>query len=212
MGATVAVAVGLLVLFASPAFAHVTIDPAEALKGSFTKLTFRVPNEMELANTVKFDVKFDENHPIAEVSVKPKPGWTVTVSKKPLRVPLQTATGEITSAVSQIVWSGGAIAPGQFDEFEVSAGPLPSGVNLLLFPAVQTYNDGTEVSWIQQAFSGQPEPDRPAPQLRLTAASGPAAPKPSTGDTSTLALAAFVIGSAGLGFGGWAWLNVRRWR
>ncbi|MEY2422147.1 MAG: hypothetical protein QOI95_2214 [Acidimicrobiaceae bacterium] len=213
LAATVALAIGVLLLEAAPAFAHVTVDPAEGPKGGSIKLTFRVLNEVAVANTIKFDVKFDENHPIATVSVKPKPGWTPNVIKKPLKAPLQTESGQVTEAVSEITWSGGTIAPQQFDEFEVSVGPLPSDVDLLLFPAVQTYSDGTEVSWTQQSFTGQPAPDHPAPQLKLlTPGTKKAATSSTASTTKTVALAAFAIGTAGLVIGGWAWWNVRRWR
>jgi uncharacterized protein YcnI len=213
LAAAAALGVAVLLMTAAPALAHVTVDPSSATKGDFTKLSIRVPNEMDAANTVKVDVKFDENHPLASVSVKPKAGWTPQVIKKKLATPLQTDDGQVTEAVSEIVWSGGTIAPGQFDEFEVSVGPLPSDIDVLLFPTIQTYSDGTEVSWIQQAFDGQPEPDHPAPELTLIAAAGPRQrSSSSTNNTKNLAIAAFVIGSAGLGIGGWAWWNVRRWR
>jgi hypothetical protein len=129
-----------------------------------------------------------------------------------LRAPIQTGDGDVTDAVSQITWTGGTIAPGQFDEFEVAVGPLPADVEVLLFPAVQTYSDGTEVTWNQQSFAGQPEPDHPAPVLKLTAATGTAKPASSGDGSSTLAAVALVIGAAGLGIGSWAWWNVRRWR
>jgi uncharacterized protein YcnI len=211
LGGVVALAIGGLVLFAAPALAHVTVDPSQAQPGSFVKLVFRVPNESPQANTVKFDVKFDQNHVIPLVSVKPKAGWTPTVTKSFLKAPLQTQDGQATEAVSEIVWSGGTIAPGQFDEFEVSAGPLPAGTDLLLFPAVQTYSDGTEVSWDQQAFAGQPAPDHPMPELRLTSANKAAATTSSSG-TSAVAIVALLMGGAGLGVGGWAFREVRRWR
>lgn len=211
--AAVALALGVLVLFAAPALAHVTVDPSDAPKGSETKLTFRVPNESATAKTVEFDVALDENHPIATVDVKPKPGWTVKVNKKSLKAPLQTDNGQVTEAVSDIAWTGGTIEPGQFDEFEISVGPLPSDVDLLLFPSVQTYSDGTKVSWIQQSFTGQPEPANPAPALNLTAAAGtPKKASTSSNNTRNLAIAAFLVGAAGLVVGGWAWWNVRRWR
>ena len=214
LGATVALAIGVLVLFAAPALAHVTVDPSEAPKGQRHEAHLPRAERDGAANTVKFDVKFDENHPIATVAVKPKAGWTANVIKKPLKAPLQTDNGQVTEAVSEIVWTGGTIAPGQFDEFEVSVGPLPSDVDLLLFPAVQTYSDGTEVSWIQQSFPGQPEPDHPAPQLELSAAAGTeeAAVERQLEQHQNLAIAAFLVGSAGLGIGSWAWWNVRRWR
>ena len=85
VGATITIAVGAVVLLGAPALAHVSVDPEQAPKGGFTKLTFRVPNEMDSASTVKFDVKFDENHPIASVSVKPKAGWTPQVITGPLK-------------------------------------------------------------------------------------------------------------------------------
>jgi uncharacterized protein YcnI len=215
LAAAVLLAIGVLLLEAAPAFAHVTVDPSTATKGSFAKLTFRVPNEAPLANTVKLSVTFDENHPLATVTVKPKQGWTPNVSKKPLRAALQTEAGQVTEAVSQIVWSGGTISPGQFDEFEVSVGPLPSDIDVMLFRSVQTYSDGSEVSWSQQSFTDQPQPDHPAPELQLIAATSAKAKKASTSSSSTtktVAVAAFVIGSAGLVIGGWAWWNVRRWR
>ncbi|MEY2447772.1 MAG: hypothetical protein QOH79_1248 [Acidimicrobiaceae bacterium] len=215
LAAAAALATGLFMLSATPAFAHVSVDPSDATKGSSTKLTFRVPNETA-ANTVKFDVRFDENHPIASVSVKPKTGWTPNVIKKPLKAPMQTEQGQVTEAVSEIVWSGGTIAPGQFDEFEISVGQLPSDVDVLLFPSVQTYSDGAEVSWNQQTFAGQPEPDHPAPQVNLTAATAVAAAKKSgnnaAANTKNLAIAAFALALVGIGIGGWAWFNVRRWR
>lgn len=229
VGATIAIAVGAVVLLAAPAFAHITVDPGQATKGGSTKLTFRVPNEEDAANTVEFDVSFDQAHPIATVDVEPKPGWTVKVDKKPLATPLQTDDGQVTEAVSEISWTGGTIAPGQFDEFAVSIGPLPSDTDHLAFPAVQTYSDGTQVSWIQQTIAGQPEPDRPAPSLTLVDAPGEStsstAGAPSTAsntasssssvsskpsDSNGLAIAALLVGCVGVGLGGWAAWKARR--
>src|SRR3954469_4389073 len=185
LGAAAALAITVVVLAATPALAHVNVDPDSAPKGGFVKLTFRVPNEEDSADTVKVDLKFDDNHPIASVAVKPKAGWTVDVRKTTLKAPLQTADGQVTQAVSEITWSGGKIAPGQFDEFEVSVGPLPADADVLLFPTVQTYSDGSEVSWVQQAFEGQPEPDHPAPQVKLTSATGSSGKNKSSSTSSS---------------------------
>jgi len=173
----------ILMITAIPAFAHVTVNPDDAAQGSFTKLTFRVPNEQDSGNTIKIDVKFPTDHPIASVSVKPKPGWTYQATTAPLATPITTDDGTLTEAVSEIVWSGGTIKPGEFDEFEVSVGPLPKDVDSLKFPTVQSYDNGQDVSWIQDTVEGQPEPDRPAPVLKLTAADEPT----STGSTSSSA-------------------------
>ena len=180
----------IAIVMAVPALAHVTVNPSEASQGGFTKLTFSVPNEMDSGNTVKLDVKFPTDHPIASVSVEPKAGWTYTVTKAKLPAPITTDDGTVTEAVSEIVWSGGTIKPGEFDEFAVSAGPLPSDVDSLKFPVVQSYDNGQDVSWIQDTVEGQPEPDHPAPVLKLTAAtpegsSSSSASSSSPGSSST---------------------------
>ena len=153
----------------APALAHVSVNPSEAAQGGFEKLTFRVPNEQDTADTVKVEVKFPTDTPIASVSVKPHPGWTIDVKKDPLATPLTTDDGTVTEAVSLITWSGGKIGPGEFDEFEVSVGPLPA-VDSLKFPTVQTYSDGTVVSWIEDTPPGGAEPAHPVPMLKLTKA------------------------------------------
>lgn len=40
----------------------------------------------------------------------------------------------------------------------------------MTFTAIQTYSNGDVVSWIQTSVKGAPEPDHPAPVLRLTKA------------------------------------------
>jgi uncharacterized protein YcnI len=212
LGATFALAIGALVLFATPALAHVSIDPSKATEGSFTKLVFRVPNEAQLANMVKFDVTFDVNNPIPLVNVLSKPGWTPTLTTVPLRAPLDSVHGQITKVVSEISWSGGTIAPGQFDEFAVLVGPLPAGIDRLLFPAVQSFSDGTEVRWDQQSFADQAAPEHPMPVLELTSGNTKNEGTKSTGGSNTLALFALVVGAAGVAIGTWTWTIVRRWR
>lgn len=165
----VALAAGAaLVLPAASAFAHVTVNPRSATQGGYTKLAFRVPNEADKANTTKVEIDLPADHPIASVSVRPHPGWTYTVEKTKLANPVKSDDGEIAEAVTKITWSGGVIKPGEFDEFEVSAGPLPSDVDSLTFKALQTYSDGEIVRWIDEATPGGAEPDHPAPVLTLT--------------------------------------------
>ena len=38
----------------------------------------------------------------------------------------------------------------------------------LEFKAIQTYSDGTSVSWIEDTVKGAPAPEHPAPILKLT--------------------------------------------
>jgi uncharacterized protein YcnI len=166
-------ALGLVVLVAGPAAAHVTIDPGSAPKGSTTKFSFQVPNEKDNASTVGLEVAFPANHPIASVSVLEKAGWSFTIEKQPLPKPIKNPFGgEVTEAVSKITWTGGQIQPGAFDLFTVRAGPLPKNVNKLEFKASQTYSDGEVVQWIEPTVTGGDEPEHPAPVLKLTKANG----------------------------------------
>ncbi|HEY2815202.1 MAG TPA: YcnI family protein [Acidimicrobiales bacterium] len=211
-----ALAAGAIVTLASPAFAHVTVDPSSAPKGGDTTLTFRVPNEMDNANTVKIDVKLPDDHPFSSVVVQPKAGWTYQVTNTNLATPITTDEGaQITQAASEVAWTGGQIKPGEFDEFTIFVEGLPDDVDSLSFPTVQSYDNGQDVSWIEQSVAGQPEPDHPAPVLQLTAAtpggSDSSAPSSSgqagvsvTGTVvkketnNGLAIAALVVGAVGL--------------
>ena len=76
-----AVAGSALLLAAPPALAHVTANPSEASKGGFAKVSFRVPNERGDASTVKVEIQLPPEHPIANVSTKPTPGWQATVQR-----------------------------------------------------------------------------------------------------------------------------------
>jgi uncharacterized protein YcnI len=168
-----ALVTGAVTLAALPAGAHVSVTPSSAPKGGFQVLSFNVPSEEADANTVKLEVTIPTKNPIAFVSYQPMTGWTVDVEKTTLAKPVSSDDGDVTEAVSKITWTatGDGLAPGQFDLFTISAGPLPTKTNKLTFKAIQTYSNGEVVSWIQQTVKGAPEPEHPAPTLTLTAAS-----------------------------------------
>jgi uncharacterized protein YcnI len=166
----VAGALALLVLAAPPAPAHVTVQPPEVEQGGFAKLTFRVPNESDTAATIELRVQLPQENPFTSVSVKPKQGWEVEVTPRQLDTPLDNHGEEVTEVASEITWSGGRIEPGQFDEFEISVGRVPSDVDELFFPAIQTYDDGQVSSWIELPGADGEEPENPAPELTLVAA------------------------------------------
>lgn len=171
----------VLVLAVVPAAsAHVTVNPGEAEKGGFAKLAFRVPNERDDAGTTTVEINLPTDHPIPFVSVKPHEGWTYTVERTTLDEPVEAFGEEITEVVSKITFTGGPIRPGEFDEFEVSAGPLPDDTDQLLFPTLQTYEGGEIVRWIEETPASGEEPEHPAPLLRLVASSGD-----EHGDTTT---------------------------
>ncbi|MFP5376124.1 MAG: YcnI family protein [Acidimicrobiia bacterium] len=169
----VAVALLTAVAAAVPAAAHVTVNPREVPKGSFAKLAFRMPNERPDSGSVKLEVTFPPEHPFRSVSVRPQPGWAFTVEKTALATPIEREGREpVTEVVSKITWTGGPVNPDEFEEFEVSAGPMPEDADELVFKAVQTYASGEVVRWIEEATPGGEEPEHPAPVLRLTGDGG----------------------------------------
>jgi periplasmic copper chaperone A len=219
--AVVAAAAGLLTLaIAGPASAHVTVNPNTATQGGYTKITFRVPNETDNTNTTKLEVNFPADTPVASVSTKPVAGWTVATDKTKLATPIKSDDGEITEAVSKITWTASAdaaIKPGQFQEFDVSLGPLPTAKQMI-FKALQTYSDGNVVRWIDEPTTDGTEPEHPAPVLTLNpAGTATAAPAAATGPTvnaaaddtagdsgntgTGLGIAGIVLGLLGLVFG-----------
>jgi uncharacterized protein YcnI len=168
-----AATLSVVALGVGPASAHVRVSSADAAPGGYGELTFRVPTESDTLSTTKLAVKLPTDTPLASVSVKPVPGWTADTVTETLPAPVQTDDGEVTEAITQVVWTAdpsAAIAPGQYQTFTILAGPLPETDSLSL-PAVQTYSDGSEVAWIEPTVDGA-EPEHPAPVLEFTASSG----------------------------------------
>jgi uncharacterized protein YcnI len=188
-------------LLAVPAAsAHVTVNPRTVQADSFARLAIRVPDEAEDAQTVKVTVQLPES--VSFVSFQPKPGWKRSVTMVKLAKPITNDEGEtVTERIATVTWEGGQIAPGEFDEFGLSA-KVPAAQGKLVFPALQTYSNGDVVRWI-----GDPDSDTPAPRVTVTPRAGEAsasAPTTSSDDsgrdalTLGLAIAGLVAGVAAL--------------
>ncbi|MEV0605325.1 YcnI family protein [Polymorphospora rubra] len=224
---TLGAVLGAVLGVAAPAAAHITVNPNEADQGGYARLAFRVPNESDEASTTKVEVFFPEDAPVASVTTMPVPGWTVAVEKRAVNPPLEVHGSQVTEAVAKITWTASSddtgVQPGEFQEFPVSAGPLPE-VDRMVFRALQTYSDGNVVRWIDPpAAAGGEEPASPAPVLTLAAApaegaptAGPsveATPIAATGDgggSNAWGIAGLVAGLAGLVLGGLAYARTRR--
>ncbi|HZM32550.1 MAG TPA: YcnI family protein [Acidimicrobiales bacterium] len=161
------VAAVALVALAPMAAAHVTVNPGEAEKGGFARLTFRVPNERDDATTTTVEVNLPEEAPFTSVRVKPKQGWTYTMETRTLDTPIDNNGEQVTEVVSKITWTGGPIGTTEFEEFDVSVGRMPEEGDYLLFPSIQTYSSGEVVRWIDEPVDGGEEPEHPAPLLTL---------------------------------------------
>ncbi|MFF4713021.1 YcnI family protein [Streptomyces eurythermus] len=214
--------------FASPAFAHVSVQPeGTAAKGGYATVNVKVPNERPNASTVKVEVSLPADHPLASVMPQAVPGWTIEVTKAKLAKPLTLHGKSITEAVGKVTWTATdkGIRPGYFQKFPLSLGQLPEDTDELVLKALQTYDNKEVVRWIEPPVEGQEEPEHPAAVLKLSAttddhhggsaASAEPASKSSTGgehdgekaqahDDSEhgserwLGIAGIVLGAAGL--------------
>lgn len=142
--------------------AHVEVAPGSAPRGSLTVLTLVVPNESDSASTVGLELVFPAEPAVLAASVQPIEGWQGTVETE--RV---TTRGQTVDVVRRIVWSGGTFGPGEFQQFYMRVA-IPAAGKRLQLAAVQTYSDGEVVRWIEPTVADAPDPEYPAPVLRLT--------------------------------------------
>lgn len=224
-----AIAAAAVLGLAAPASAHVSVQPGQAEQGGYAGVTFRVPNENDNAGTTKLEVNLPDDKPLTSVRTRPLAGWTANVEKKTLATPITSHGKTITEAVSKVTWTANAgtrINPGQYEDFEVSLGPLPTDTDKLVFKALQTYDNGDVVRWIDLPGPDGKEPEKPAPTLKLVPAGTGSAAKPSpaasgaSGDSDknvsvaastsdkasdstarTLGIAGLVVGVLGLALG-----------
>ena len=231
--AVLAAATGAGVLaLAGPASAHVSVQPGTAEQDSYAKVAFRVPNERDDAGTTKLEVTLPADKPLTSVQTRTMAGWTSTIEKTKLATPIDNHGKQLTEVVSKITWTANAgvrVNPGTFEEFEVSMGKLPADTDSMVFKAVQTYDNGEIVRWIDVPGPDGKEPQYPAPTLELTPKGGanapadtPAAASANTatvsakadddGDSTarTLGVVGIVVGVLGLGAGVFGVLRASR--
>jgi uncharacterized protein YcnI len=167
----------VLVGAANSASAHVTVSSPDAKPGGYAKLVFRVPTESDTASTTKLVVSLPKDHPFASVGAQVKDGWKAVKTTENLPSPVKVGDVTLTKAITTVTWTavGAGIPANDFDEFALSVGRLPEGVDSLSFPAEQTYSDGEVVKWAEVAANESDKPEHPAPSLKLAAAITPVA-------------------------------------
>ena len=193
----------LAALLAAPAAsAHVTVNPNEVPADSFARFDVRVPTERPNASTTKVVLQLPPG--LFFVSFQPKPGWTRTTTTETLDPPVEVFGEEQTERIATVTWEGGTIAPGEFDEFGLSAKVPNAPGSTLEFAALQTYSNGEVVRWI-----GAEDADTPASRVTLGPAEATESAPPATettaadetDDDSDLSSLALGVGIAGVVLG-----------
>ncbi|MDZ5622904.1 YcnI family protein [Nocardioides sp. HM23] len=226
-------AAGALALAVAPASAHVTITPDTTAAGAHAVLTFSAGHGCDGSPTTT--VAIDMPDQVYAVTPTRNPYWTVEKVMADLDEPITDAHGnEITERVDQVVYEARTPLPdGQRDTFELSLQLPDAAGETLVFPVVQTCEEG-ENPWIETPAEGQDpeELEFPAPTVTITEAEAegdshgagasdeepaePAASAEGTGgdeedeDGNGLALAGLGTGVAGIVVGGIALARSRK--
>jgi periplasmic copper chaperone A len=195
-------AAGALVV-APAAAGHVTVNPNEVPADSFSRFAIRVPNERVNAATTKVTVRLPQG--LFFVNFQPKAGWRRTVTMQKLDPPATVFGEKVTERVATVTWEGGKIAPGEFDEFGMSAKVPDAPGRTLVFPALQAYSNGEVVRWIGPADADEPASRvtlGPKEEEQAAAAEPPAqAPTARSGEGDETDWLARGLGIAGLAAG-----------
>lgn len=154
----------------SAASAHVTLEARQAVAGSTHKAVIRVPHGCEGSPTTAVRIRIPDG--ALGVKPQPKPGWTVSVVREKLPIPVTDAHGnQVTETVREVAWSGGRLLDEHYDEFALRL-QLPATPNVTIhFPVVQQCEKGVH-RWIEIPEAGRSRSDyrEPAPELRLVPA------------------------------------------
>jgi uncharacterized protein YcnI len=165
-----AILAGAIVLAASPANAHVSLEAKQASIGSAYKAVFAVPHGCAGSPTIKIRVQIPEG--VIAVKPMPKAGWNVEAISGRYSGEYDYHGTKLSEGVKEVVWSGGKLPDHNYDEFVISTyftdGLKPN--TTLYFPVVQECEQGIS-RWIDIPAEGQAGSDHgsksPAPGVKL---------------------------------------------
>jgi uncharacterized protein YcnI len=123
------------------AAAHVIVSPDSSEAGQTQLYAIAVPSEKQSTNTVKVEVQFPRT--LVVLQLQAPAGWTIS--------PEKDGAGRILGAV----FEGGRINSDEFASFGVLA-QNPNTSSELVWTAIQSYADGSEVQWVGPEVSQFP--------------------------------------------------------
>jgi uncharacterized protein YcnI len=159
-----------LLVFGTPALAHITLETPQAPVGASYKAVLKVPHGCKGSPTTAVRVKIPEG--VIAVKPMPKPGWTITATRGKYEKTYEYFhNAKLFEGVVELGWSGGSLPDEHYDEFVFQgflAGDLGPDTTLY-FPVVQECAQGVH-RWIEIPAAGKHghDLDEPAPALRLT--------------------------------------------
>jgi uncharacterized protein YcnI len=166
-------------LWICAAFAHVTLETAQAQVGSSYKGVLRIGHGCEGSPTTGIRIRIPEG--VVAVKPMPKPGWKLDVVTGKYPKTYNLAHGvKMSEGVTEISWSAGNLPEAFYDEFVFTAtiaDDMKPG-QAVYFPTVQQCEKGVH-RWIEIPAAGSRGPGgaeagEPAPALMIV-------PRPARG-------------------------------
>lgn len=144
--AATALGLAATVVLAPAAWAHVDLEPGEALAGSTTTLTFSFHHGKDGTATTALVVQVPEGTTVVDTPA------------------VEGFTSVVDEAERTVTWSGGSVPDGTEARFPLVV-ELPSTPGVALFPTLQETKAG-QLAWIGED-EGEGEDQSPAPRLTL---------------------------------------------
>jgi periplasmic copper chaperone A len=146
VSASAAAVVTVVLVSGAIASAHLEADPLAMQAGTSGTVAFNVEHGCD--GSPMIDLKIQIPQGVTGVTAVDKAGWTAKVT------------------ADAIEFSGGSLDAATEDHFDVNL-TVPTLVGAVYFPAIETCAKG-ELAWIEIPAAGAPEPELPAPSLKVT--------------------------------------------
>ena len=187
IGAITAGLVAAVVILDAPAWAHiqVTADKPQAGATNVT-VSFNGEAESTTAGLKSEQIFLPTGITPDMVSLASAPtGWTLTKS------------------TDNVTIGGTALPIGTDAKYAILITKLPTNASELVFKTIETYANGDVDRWIDLQPPGQPEPEHPAPTLKLAAAPAATTPAATTAPAASTASTSSTAAAADTGGNGW---------
>src|SRR4051794_6401315 len=143
---TTAATAAVVLLAGGTAWAHIDPDPIAMQAGTAGTVQFNVEHGCDGSPTTS--MKFQIPAGVTNAAAVDKAGWTAKL------------TGD------SLEFTGGPLAADAKDHFDISF-TAPTAPGDIHFKVIQTCQVG-EIAWLDIAAPGAPEPDTPAPTIKVT--------------------------------------------
>ena len=161
-----------LLAAAGAAQAHIALDQPEAPAGSSYRAVFKVGHGCEGGFATREIIVTLPEALLQGAKPMPKPGWTLTTQRRPLKAPYESHGKPVTDELAEVRWTANGeanVLPDDwYDEFVLRVS-LPAEPGELWFKVRQVCTQG-EWNWAEVPSAATPKPRAPAVRLRVTPA------------------------------------------